>query len=173
MSSTDLSTRSGVGHAVVALRGKLDVVDAVSVAAALAAVAAREPGIIVDLAGLEFIDSSGVAALAHGRRQARRAGGDLVLAAPQKTVMRVLAITRMADAFSVYAAVEEAADEAGHFTETAIPAPRRLRKASRLHAAVWSIRERRVRRSRIGGTSPAPGSASSRLLPPTAARPEA
>ena len=85
------------------------------VAAALGAVAAREPGIIVDLAGLEFIDSSGVAALVRGRRQAWEAGGDLVLAAPQQTVMRVLAVIRLANAFSVYATVEEAADEAGCF----------------------------------------------------------
>jgi anti-sigma B factor antagonist len=113
--STDLSTRSCDGHAVVALRGELDLADAVAVAAALTAVAAREPGIIVDLAGLEFIDSSGVAALARGRRQARQAGGDLVLAAPQQAVMRVLATTRLADAFFVYATVEEAAGESRQF----------------------------------------------------------
>ena len=75
MISVDLSTRECDGHVIVALRGELDMADAVSVAAALAAVAAREPEIIVDLAGLEFIDSSGVAALARGRKQARHAGG--------------------------------------------------------------------------------------------------
>jgi len=47
--STDLSTRSCEGRAVVALRGELDLADATAVAAALAAVAAREPQIIVDL----------------------------------------------------------------------------------------------------------------------------
>ena len=75
MISVDLSTRVCDGHVIVALRGEFDIADAVSVAAALAAVAAREPEIIVDLAGLEFIDSSGVAALARGRKQARHAGG--------------------------------------------------------------------------------------------------
>ena len=115
MFSTDLSTRSCDGHVVVALRGELDLADAVAVAAALTAVAAREPGIIVDLTGLEFIDSSGVAALARGRRQARQAAGDLILAAPQQRVMRVLATTRLADAFSVYATVEEATGESRQF----------------------------------------------------------
>lgn len=52
MFSTDLSTRGCDGHAVVALRGELDLVDAPAVAAALTSVAAREPRIIVDLAGL-------------------------------------------------------------------------------------------------------------------------
>ncbi len=111
MFSTNLSTRSCDGHAVVELRGELDLVDAVAVAAALAAAAVREPQIIVDLTGLEFIDSSGVAALARGRRQAWQAGGDLVLAAPQGEVMLVLALTRLSDAFRVYATVEAAAGE--------------------------------------------------------------
>ena len=109
MFSVDLSTRQCDGHVVVELRGALDLADAAGVAAALAAVAAREPDIIVDLAALEFIDSSGVAALARGRRQARHAGGDLLLAAPRQQVTRVLAITRLIDDFSVHASVEEAA----------------------------------------------------------------
>jgi anti-sigma B factor antagonist len=121
--STDLSTRSCDGRAVVALRGELDLVDAVAVAAALTAAAVSEPQIIVDLAGLEFIDSSGVAALARGRRQAWQAGGDLVLAAPQREVMLVLAVTRLTDAFCVYATVEEAAGAAGHLRERAVPGP--------------------------------------------------
>ena len=124
MFSTDLSTRSCDGHAVVALRGELDLADAMAVAAALTAVAAREPGIIVDLAALEFIDSSGVAALARGRRQARQAGGDLILAAPQQVVMRVLATIRLADAFSVYDTVEEAAGETRQFRGRATGQPR-------------------------------------------------
>ena len=113
MFSTDLTTRSCDGRSVVALRGELDLVDAAAVAAALSAVATREPPIIVDLAGLEFMDSSGLAALAPGRRRARQAGGDLVLAAPQPEVVLVLAITRLIDAFSVYASVDEAAGAAG------------------------------------------------------------
>ena len=115
MFNADLSTREHDGHIVVALHGELDQVDAASVAAALTAVAAPGPEIIVDLAALTFIDSSGVAALAHGRREARRAGGNLVLAAPQQQVRRVLAITRLSDAFSVHASVDEATGQAGGF----------------------------------------------------------
>jgi anti-sigma B factor antagonist len=167
MFSTDLSTRSCDGHAVVALRGELDLADAVAVAAALAAVAAREPGIIVDLAGLEFIDSSGVAALARGRRQARQAGGDLLLAAPQQKVTRVLAITRLADAFSVYATVEDAARETGHLKERAMPVPQRPRRARWPRGVMWSGTYGLL--SLHGSrTSPGPGPGTSRLLPPAA-----
>ena len=112
MFSTNLSTRSCDGRAVVALRGELDLADAVAVAEALTAVAVSQPQVIVDLAGLEFIDSSGVAALARGRRQAWQGGGDLVLVAPQREVMLALALIRLSDAFRVYATVEEAACEA-------------------------------------------------------------
>jgi anti-sigma B factor antagonist len=118
--STDLSTRSYDGRSVVALRGELDLVDAAAVAAALTAVAVRDPWIIVDLAGLAFIDSSGVAALVRGRRQAWQACGDLVLAAPQQAVSRVLAVTRLTDAFCVYATVEEAAGVEGRLREWAL-----------------------------------------------------
>jgi anti-anti-sigma factor len=128
MFSVDLTTRECGGHVVVALRGELDMADAASVAAGLAEVAARAPEIIVDLAALAFIDSSGVAALAHGRRQARRAGGDLLLAAPQQQVLKILAITRLADAFSVHASVDEAAGSDGSSGRVAVPVPRRLSK---------------------------------------------
>ncbi|HEY4854866.1 MAG TPA: STAS domain-containing protein [Streptosporangiaceae bacterium] len=121
MFSVDLSTREGDGHVVVALRGELDIADAVSVAAALAAVAARDLEIIVDLTGLEFIDSSGVAALARGRKHARLAGGDLVLAAPQEQVLRVLTLTRLIEVFPVHPSVDEAAGRAGRSQRSAAP----------------------------------------------------
>ena len=109
MARVDLSTREYDGQVVVELRGELDIADAASVAIALAGVVARQPKVIIDLACLEFIDSSGVAALARARKHARHAGGDVVLAAPQQQVARVLALTRLIDAFSVHPSVGEAA----------------------------------------------------------------
>ncbi len=108
-SGVDLGIREPGGPVVVALRGELDVMDAASVVAQLSAVAARGRVVIVDLAGLEFIDSSGLAALVRVRRQARHAGGDLLLAAPQRQVLRILAVTRLIDAFSVHDGVAAAA----------------------------------------------------------------
>jgi anti-anti-sigma factor len=92
MFSMNLDSGESPGHAVVVLRGELDLLDAAAVAAALKDVAAREPWIIVDLTGLNFIDARGVAALLSGRRHARKAGGELLLAAPQRRVRLVLAI---------------------------------------------------------------------------------
>jgi anti-sigma B factor antagonist len=122
MFSVDLSTREGDGHVIVALRGELDILDAASVAGALAAVTAREPRVIVDLAGLGFIDASGLAALVSGWKHARHAGGDLLLAAPQQRVLRVLTVTRLLDLFSVHPSVEQAVRGARFSRRVASPA---------------------------------------------------
>ena len=118
MVSVEVSTREGERQVVVVLRGELDVAEAAKVAASLAEVAACGRTVIVDLEGLEFIDSSGLAALVHARRHARHAGCDLLLAAPQQQVLRMLAITRLTDVFAVHARAGEAAGTAGR-----IPAP--------------------------------------------------
>ena len=124
--SADLSTRECDGHVIVALRGELDVLDAAGVAGALAAVTAREPWVIVDLVGLEFIDASGLGALVRARKHARHAGGDLLLAAPQPRVLRVLAATRLLDLFSVHPSVEEAVRSAGISRQVAAPVASRV-----------------------------------------------
>ena len=74
MLSVDVTTRGCDGQVVVVLPGELGVAGTASVVAAAAAVAAREHEIIIDLAGLEFIDCRGVAALVRARKQAQRAG---------------------------------------------------------------------------------------------------
>jgi anti-sigma B factor antagonist len=123
MVSIDLTSRGYDGRAVVALRGELDIADAASVAAALNAVAAGTRELIVDLAGLEFIDCSGLTALLLARKQARKAGGDLLLAAPQDQVLRILAATRLTGVFSVHASVGQAIGSAGRSRLMAVPVP--------------------------------------------------
>ena len=121
----DLGSGACGGHVVVALRGELDLLYAPAVATALADLAARQPRIILNLAGLEFIDASGTAALGHGRRRARNAGGDLLLAAPPQPVRRVLAIIWEADGFAIHASVAEAAASAGTPPAAVAPGDRR------------------------------------------------
>jgi anti-sigma B factor antagonist len=125
MFSMDLGSGESCGHVVVALHGELDLLDAAAVAAALGDVAAREPRIIVDLSGLEFIDASGVGALWRGRRQARNAGGDLLLAAPRRRVRLVLAIVWEAGGSGLHVSVAEAVAEvaagAGACREAVVP----------------------------------------------------
>jgi anti-sigma B factor antagonist len=109
MAIVEFSTRRCNGQLVVCLGGELDVAAAATVAAALVQVAVLARQVIMDLEGLEFIDSSGLAALVRARKHAKQAGGDLLLAAPQRQVLRVLAITRLTEVFPVHACVEDAA----------------------------------------------------------------
>jgi anti-sigma B factor antagonist len=109
MARTVLSTRDCQGHVVVSLRGELDIIDADRVGSTIAAVVHRAPEIVIDLAGLEFIDCYGLRPLLLARRLALRAGGNLLLASARPQVLRVLALTGLADVFSVYESVDEAA----------------------------------------------------------------
>lgn len=113
MFNVELSVGDFDGHAVLALCGELDLFDTSDVASHLiAAVAAYGPSIIVDLAGLEFIDSCGLRVLVRALKWTREGGGDLSLAAPQQQARRVLETTGLIDVFSVYPSVEQAVSSA-------------------------------------------------------------
>jgi anti-sigma B factor antagonist len=117
----DLGSGERGGHVVVALRGELDLLFAPAVATAMEELAACQPRIIVDLAGLEFIDACGIAALERGRLRARGAGGDLLLAAPTRQVRRILTIIREANGFALHASVAEAAASAAPRPAAIVP----------------------------------------------------
>jgi anti-sigma B factor antagonist len=109
MFSAELSARDLGGHAIVALRGELDVADAPEVASRLlATVAVCGPAIIVDLAGLDYLCASGLGVLVRVSTRIRACGGDVSLAAPQQHVRRMLDITGLTDVFPVYPSVDQA-----------------------------------------------------------------
>jgi anti-sigma B factor antagonist len=110
-----IDMNSGIypGYVLVALRGELDMNDAMRATRALSAAAAHGSRIIVDLAGLTFIDCSGLDVLISARKQAVQAGGDLLLAAPQQKVLRFLSRTLLIDWLPVFASVHEAASGDG------------------------------------------------------------
>ncbi len=53
--------------------------------------------VVIDLSGVTSIDSSGVGALIFGLKSARSAGGDLLLAAPTKSVAGILAMMNLTE----------------------------------------------------------------------------
>ena len=79
------------GGRVVALRGELDA----STCRELAETLIGPPGslIVVDLAHLDFMDSSGLGTIHVARRRAIEDGGDLVVSRPNPMVLRVFEIT--------------------------------------------------------------------------------
>jgi len=109
MFNVELSVSGHSGDTVVALCGELDLADAPAVASRLiAAVAAFGPSIIVDLAGLEFIDCCGLGVLVRLLKWTRESGGDMYLVGPRPRVRRVLEMAGLIGVFSVYPSVEQA-----------------------------------------------------------------
>lgn len=68
--------------------------------------------IVVDLAGTDFLDSTGLGALISGLKIARLAGGDLRIACPGTQVMTVLQLTGLDQILPAYAAAEECFESA-------------------------------------------------------------
>lgn len=64
--------------------------------------------LVVDLAGLTFCDSSGIAALIAARDFAHRAGAEIALAAVPRHLGKVLALLGLADLFATHATAEQA-----------------------------------------------------------------
>ena len=93
-----------VGPGRVAISGQVDR-DAAAVLrwtldAALQVVVDRPaPELVVDLAGVDFLDAAGIGVLVGTANRARRAGGRVVLRAPSRAASRVLRVVGLDRAF--------------------------------------------------------------------------
>jgi anti-sigma B factor antagonist len=89
---------------VLALKGRLDALTALELKEEMAErVDAGQVELVVDLSGVPFIDSSGLAALVSGLKAARQAGGSLKLAGLNEQALTVLRLTRLDRVFALYA----------------------------------------------------------------------
>jgi anti-sigma B factor antagonist len=113
----DLKTENGGETLVFKLRGSLDLATAPTVRAALAD--ATEKGghhLIVDLAQLEFLDSTGLGVLIGAHRRAAEHGGSFRLVVSDGPISRLLNITGLIGVFAVYHSPEDARAERNRVT---------------------------------------------------------
>ena len=99
MPRIEVDTRTEDGVAVIVPRGELDVAGTPALEDALADVI-EEPGVagvVVDLSGLEFMDSSGLRAVVLADRRLRDEGLRFALVRGGEPVHRVFELTRMTD----------------------------------------------------------------------------
>ena len=91
--------------ATIVLLGRLDAVEAPALRKQFAEVfAAGAITVVVDLVGVTFIDSAGLAALVRARRDAQSTGGDLVLIRPaDEAALRVFRLTQFDEVFQMVA----------------------------------------------------------------------
>ena len=87
--------------AVTVLVGRFDAVEAPLVRAELSRIIDGASAIVVvDLSAVNFIDSAGLATLVRGRRDAQRAGGDIILISPtDHSALRVFRLTQFDEVF--------------------------------------------------------------------------
>ena len=102
------------GAVVLAVRGELDVESGPRMREALLeAIGEGGRRVVVDLEGVSFIDSAGLAALLNVLRRATAARAPLVLIRPGPQVRGILAQTRLDREFTFAATVEDAEDVSG------------------------------------------------------------
>src|SRR5919198_191463 len=94
---------------VVLLEGQIDLHVSPKVAESLAALIQHELArIVVDLSGVTYIDSSGLAVLINGAQSVETYGGKLMLAGVQPDVQSILEVAGLSQFFLVYPHVDAA-----------------------------------------------------------------
>jgi anti-sigma B factor antagonist len=98
------TTRIGL-HDVIVARGEIDLASAPSVQSAIESFAGQE--VVLDLRGVEFMDSAGLKVLLTQRSRLEDSGGALRLVLGQGAVMRLLELTSVSDAFLISATIDQ------------------------------------------------------------------
>lgn len=93
---------------IIHLEGELDLYTTPRAKQEILSVLQSAEALIVDLDGVDFMDSSGLGALMSGLKRAREKGGKLVLAGPREAVAKVLSISGLDKVFSIYPNIEAA-----------------------------------------------------------------
>jgi anti-sigma B factor antagonist len=97
------------GTAVLRVGGEVDMLSSPRLRKTVAA--ALEPGLrhlVIELDGVDFLGTSGLAALVEARSSAQECGCRLTLACSTRTVLRPLQIAGLLELFAVTGSVDEA-----------------------------------------------------------------
>jgi anti-sigma B factor antagonist len=95
-----IRTEARAGAWVLALFGELDLASAPQLEYELAKVESPGTRIVIDLSGLEFIDSSGLHILLNANRRFAQNGDELVLRRGPRAVERLFELTQTQQRFS-------------------------------------------------------------------------
>lgn len=108
-SSVHVERSTHAGHTVLKLSGDVDLRSVPQLREALAT-AVQTPGqhILIDLAGVPYMDSSGVGTLVFVKREVERRGGTVALVGLQSRVRGVFEITHLDAFFDIYDSLDEA-----------------------------------------------------------------
>lgn len=95
--------------AVLAVTGELDVATAPRLRQeAVRLSAAGNNNLVVDLSGVDFLDSTGLGVIVGVVKRVRTHGGELAVAGAENHVRKVFEITRISDVLPMFASRDEA-----------------------------------------------------------------
>lgn len=109
--TTNLSVRVDHNGAIPVIRieGEVDLYSSPQARKVILEEAAKAPpGLVVDLTGVSYMDSSGLATLVEGLQAIEKRGGRLVLCGMQPIVREVFELTHLDSVFHIVHSVEEA-----------------------------------------------------------------
>lgn len=93
----------------IAVEGEIDMFVSPDVRDALQNAFQDSPeGVVVDLSGVPYMDSSGIATLGEGLQWSRRESAHFILVGVQEEVMNTLKIARMSEHLEIYPTAQEA-----------------------------------------------------------------
>ena len=111
MTEAPITTTSS-GAVVISPVGRLDMVTAPLLREQIRAqVQLGNSDVVVDLSGVELIDSAGLSALISGLKAARQAGGSLRVARPSKQARSILRLTNLHRVFEPFEHADGARSE--------------------------------------------------------------
>ena len=101
--------QAGADTRVIAVSGEIHVTTAPEFSTRLNdAIADGARGVVIDMSGVEFIDSTGLSVLLNGLRRVTRADGKLALVVTNPTVLRLFEITKLDTTFDIQSSREAA-----------------------------------------------------------------
>jgi|SRR5690606_32471591 len=104
-----LATREVAGRTVVEVRGEVDVYTAAMLREKLVEVIDGGANrVVVDLTGVDFLDSSGLGVLVGAMKRLRMADGDMSLVCDNEKLLKIFRITALDRVFALYDSVEAA-----------------------------------------------------------------
>lgn len=104
-----LSTRTEGDRTIVAVGGEIDVYTAPKLREQLIDLVSNgNYHLVVDMEGVEFLDSTGLGVLVGGLKRVRAHDGSLHLVCTQERILKIFRITGLTKVFPIHATVDEA-----------------------------------------------------------------
>jgi anti-sigma B factor antagonist len=104
-----LSTRAERGRTVVEVTGEIDVYTAPKLREQLAElVDSGRHDIVVDMQGVEFLDSTGLGVLVGGLKRVKQHDGSMNLVCTQERILKIFRITGLTKVFPIHDSVAAA-----------------------------------------------------------------